>query len=108
MEFLFGIAMSIHLGLDNDYNQMHPYFRAEYEEMFAGVYYNSLEKTSLYIGTERELGSDISVELGVVSGYKKDPIDIIPMVRLKYKQWFVMPAIEDENKGAVIGYEFKF
>lgn len=108
MELIFGIALSLHVGLKEKYNEIHPFVSWQYRQLIAGAYYNSLEKTSLYLGYKLEMTEKIELDLGVVSGYREDPEKLLPMARLKYDNWFVMPAAEEDNAGVVIGYEFKF
>lgn len=108
MELIFGIALSLHIGLKEKYNEIHPFVQWQYERIIAGAYYNSLEKTSLYLGYSLEISDDVELDLGITSGYREDPEKLLPMARLKYDNWFVMPAAEENNAGVVVGYEFKF
>ena len=34
--------------------------------------------------------------------------DVVPMIRLKYKNLFLMPALEDDRTGLVFGYQYEF
>tara|TARA_R100001244_G_C5076454_1_gene112721 strand:- start:114 stop:329 length:216 start_codon:yes stop_codon:yes gene_type:complete len=69
--------------------------------MISGVYYNSENRISSYVGLEHN-----GFELGVVTGYKSQ--DIVPMIRYKRNNWFISPAWEsDGNMGVVVGLEFK-
>ena len=108
MELIFGIALSLHVGLKEKYNEIHPFFQWQYERIIAGAYYNSLERTSLYLGYQLEITEYVDLDIGVLSGYRDDPEKLLPMARLKYDNWFVMPAAEEDNAGLVVGYEFKF
>ena len=65
-----------------------------------GVYYNSEENVSAYIGmTHNEW------ELGLVTGYTYS--DVVPMIRYKKNNWFITPAYERNGTlGIVIGLEF--
>ena len=99
------LATSIHVGLASDYNSVHPHIRCEVEHsMFVstivGAYQNSESNTSYYYG--KKLGI---VELGLVSGYSVQPI--IPLIRFTYNGWFIMPALEADNRGILLGYEMK-
>ena len=68
--------------------------------MISGVYYNSEEKVSAYIGLEHN-----GWELGLVTGYTY--ADVVPMIRYKKNNWFIAPAIEKSGrKGLVVGLEF--
>ena len=47
---------------------------------------------------------NITLDVGAVTGYV---YDIVPMARLRYKDFFVMPAFEVDNKtGLVFGVQF--
>lgn len=102
MSITAGIALSLHLGLAGEYSGIHPYIRYENDEFITGAYYNSLERISIYGGLKYDLNKDSSIELGLVSGYYEE---LIPMVRLKHKQFYIMPAA-DEKVGIVIGIQF--
>ena len=93
-------AASLHLGLENKYNNLHPHARCQVDSFISGVYYNSEEKVSAYIGLEHE-----GWEVGLVTGYTY--ADVVPMIRYKKNNWFITPAIESNGrKGIVIGFEF--
>jgi len=94
------LAISMHLGLEGDYNAIHPHARCQKDALISGVYYNSEEKISAYIGLEHE-----GWEVGLVTGYTY--ADVVPMIRYKKDNWFIAPAIESNGrKGLVIGLEF--
>ena len=96
------------MGLEADYNQIHPHARCTVENNIAGLYYNSENNVSAYIGKQFELDEYWNLELGVVSGY--DHGTIVPMVRYKAGSFFLTPAYEkhngEENWGVVLGWEF--
>ena len=94
-------AASLHVGLEGNYNSYHPHARCEKENLISGIYYNSEDKISTYVGLKHN-----SFELGIVSGYSHNKI--VPMIRYKKNNWFIAPAIETNGtKGLVIGLEFK-
>ena len=94
------LAVSMHIGLEGDYNAIHPHARCQKDALISGVYYNSEEKVSAYIGLEHE-----GWEVGLVTGYTY--ADVVPMIRYKKNNWFITPAIESNgSKGIVIGLEF--
>ena len=69
--------------------------------LISGVYYNSEDRISSYVGMTYE-----GLELGLVTGYKSQ--DIVPMIRYKRNNWFIAPGYEsDGTYGIVIGLEFK-
>ena len=99
------LAISLHLGLNNDYNAIHPHIRYIENGYMAGAYYNSVEDISAYAGYRWEWDR-IGFELAAVTGYPE--ATVVPYVRATYDNFFVAPAIEDGTIGAVVGYEFKF
>ena len=100
------LALSLHMGLEGDYNEIHPHVRYNDQNYIAGVYYNSESRVSFYAGKRWEY-NDFGLEAGAVTGYPQS--SIMPYVRGTYKDFFVAPALESDNTvGAVIGYEFKF
>ena len=99
------LAVSMHIGLEGDYNNVHPHARCTSNSSIAGVYYNSEDRISTYVGKEFELDEYWKLELGLVTGYKSE--DILPMIRYKAGTFFISPAFEKGgNKGIVIGLEF--
>jgi hypothetical protein len=102
---LVGLALSLHVGLENNYNQVHPYVMCEKNQIITGAYYNSLDKVSLVLAKEFNLSDELTLDLGIVSGYV---YDVAPMIRLKYKNLFLMPALEDDRTGLVFGYQYEF
>ena len=52
---LVGLALSLHVGLENNYNQVHPYVMCEKNQIITGAYYNSLDKVSLVLAKEFNL-----------------------------------------------------
>jgi len=101
------LALSMHIGLEGDYNNVHPHARCTVDNSIAGVYYNSEDRISAYVGKEFELTENGKLELGLVTGYKSE--DILPMIRYKAGTWFISPAYErynnKENYGIVLGWE---
>ena len=93
-------AISLHVGLEENYNSFHPHARCEKDNLISGVFYNSEDRISTYVGLQHE-----GFELGLVTGYTYG--NIIPMMRYKKDKWFIAPAIEkNDNKGLVLGLEF--
>ena len=45
----------MHVGLEADYNNIHPHARCTVDNSIAGVYYNSEDRISAYVGKEFEL-----------------------------------------------------
>jgi len=101
----FLIAMSLHVGLENNYNSIHPHARCTLDNNIFGAYYNSESNISIYTGKKFNFyNSDL--EIGLVTGYSG--LNIAPMIRLKKNYWFISPAYETTgNIGFVIGVEYK-
>jgi|TARA_R100000030_G_scaffold71040_1_gene54651 hypothetical protein len=101
------LAISMHVGLEADYNSFHPHARCTIDNKIAGVFYNSENRISTYIGREFELDEFWNLELGLVTGYKSE--DVLPMIRYKAGGFFISPAYEKhnnkENFGVVLGWE---
>ena len=94
------LAISMHIGLENNYNNIHPHARCQKDVLISGVYYNSEDKISTYVGLTHQ-----GFELGFVTGYTYS--DVIPMIRYKKNNWFITPAYEKGGrKGLVVGVEF--
>ena len=93
------MAISTHLGLEGDYNNIHPHARCTIDNWITGAYYNSERTVSYYIGTT--MGN---LEVGLVTGYSS--YDVLPMIRYIKNGWCVAPAYEKSgNYGLMIGYE---
>ena len=95
-----GLALTLHLNMNQDYNEFHPYGRFSYQDYNIGAFYNSEKRISYFTSTNINLDNNVDVEIGLVSGYRKD---ITPLVRLRYGTFFMMPGIENDNVGIVIG-----
>ena len=94
-------ALSLHVGLEGKYNNYHPHTRCQKNTLISGVYYNSEDRISTYVGMTHN-----GLELGLVTGYESE--DILPMIRYKRNNWFISPGYEvDGTYGIVIGLEFK-
>lgn len=93
------LALSLHVGLTKDYNQVHPGIDCG----SFGAYYNSDRKISLFVS--HDLTDHI--EVGLVTGYD---YPIIPMVRFHYGNLFITPAYETSTQslGLVVGTEVRF
>ena len=100
-----GLALSLHIGMEHDYNEFHPYVTCEKEKVMAGMYLNSMDKVSVFGAYKLNLSEDLILDVGLVTGYFKE---VVPMARLRYKQIFVMPAVEKEGTGLVLGVQFYF
>ena len=99
------LGLSLHIGLMNNYNYIHPHIRYTYDNVIGGAYYNSQDNISLYGGYRWEYDG-IGFEGAIVTGYSQYPI--VPYGRITYNNFFAAPAVEDNRIGGVIGYEIKF
>ena len=108
MDLTAGIAISLHLFLDGNYNPIHPYAQMEKNDWAIGTYYNSESKISTYVSKTFDLGKDFELELGAVTGYSD--AKVLPMVRLKKDKFFIAPVTETwngkRNIGIVTGIQF--
>ena len=103
----FALALSLHIGLEGDYNGIHPHIRYNNQDYIAGAYYNSMNRVSFYAGKRWE-HNQFGFELGAVTGYD-EIMPVAPYARATYNNLFIAPAPENgKNTGVVIGYEFKW
>jgi len=116
MDLIFALAFSQHLGMDGDYNYIHPHIQLQADSGFvAGAYLNSESNVSAYAGWRFERDAAY-LELGAVTGY--EAIEVAPYVRVGYEisdnvDVFAAPAFEygndgDLNLGVVVGVSFMF
>ena len=64
-----------------------------------------LENISLFGAIKYKLTDELLLDVGIVTGYE---YDVIPMARLRYKNIFMMPAIEKDTTGLVLGVQVDF
>ena len=112
----YGLALSMHVGLAGDYNEVHPYVEYSSNNVHVGAYYNSESNVSPYLHYRLENDSGYFLDLGVVGGYNS--ADVLPLVRAGKHftgvpaSLFIAPAYEQtsngSNIGAVVGIQFKF
>jgi len=108
MDFGAGIALSLHLFLEGDYNAIHPYAELEQNRWAAGVYYNSESNISTYVLKSLSLGKGYDLEIGAVTGYSD--AEVLPLVRLRKDYFYVAPVQEtwngEKKYGIVLGVQF--
>lgn len=107
MDILYGLALSLHLGFETDYNSIHPHLRLQEDNLIAGAYYNSEYDISFYGGYLIERGK-WNYEIGVVSGYDRG---IYPFFRSTFDIndniiGYITPGTEGDTIGLVLGIEF--
>ena len=113
MDFIWALALTTHMGLNRDYNEIHPHVRFYEDGAIAGAYYNSVDRISFYGGYRLEPTDRLGVEFSLVTGYPAYG-ELAPMVRGTYDindnvRIFAAPTTEmyDENNiGTVLGIEF--
>lgn len=109
MDLTAGVAISLHLFLNGDYNPIHPYAQLEKNNWAIGTYYNSEKNVSMYVSKTFELYEDYELEIGAVTGYDYYG-PVVPMVRIKKNNFFLAPVAEkwngENNFGLVLGIQF--
>jgi hypothetical protein len=106
MDILLGLALSLHLGTEGDYNNVHPHVRLQHDNLIGGAYYNSEYTASFYGGIAFE-NNRWNYEVGIVSGYDDE---LYPFFRSTYDlndntMVYMTPALEGDNVGLVVGVE---
>ena len=51
-EIILSLALSNHVGFDNNYNEIHPHIRFKTDNTISGAFYNSERTISFYTGKE--------------------------------------------------------
>lgn len=113
MDLLWAIAVSSHLGMEGDYNSIHPHIRLFKNGYIAGAYYNSEDTVSAYAGYRLEPINQAGIEIGLATGYSA--FDFAPFARGTYDvgntRFFIAPGFENYNRktniGVVIGVELQ-
>ena len=99
------LAFSMHIGLEGEYNNIHPHARCTVDNYIGGTYYSSEETVNSYIGKTTKI-SELNLEYGLVTGYSG--MDIVPLIRVEKDGFFITPSYETKgNMGIAIGLEFK-
>lgn len=107
----FCLALTTHIALGGDWNEVHPCVRLSENNWTVGAYLNSENSLSLYSSYTFENGP-WSLEAGLATGYSGAAL--IPILRGAVKidkniLLFISPAYETVNKtfGVVLGIEIK-
>jgi hypothetical protein len=108
MDIVLGIALSLHIGLDNDYNSIHPFVMGEYNNFIGGAYLNSENNISPFLAYKFNLTDQFSIDIGAVGGYNS--YSVLPMFKLNYDinqnfVFFVAPAVENNKSGMILGVQ---
>ena len=116
MDLILSIALSTHLGLVSDLNEIHPHVRLHKSNTIVGVYQNSNGDAAFYGGFIHEKNNFfVEYGIGIWKNSKGDYVN--PFGRAGYRfnkniDVWIAPAVEyldndTENVGAVAGIEFK-
>ena len=113
------------MGVDTNYNSVHPSVKCEVGNQNVGVYYNSNKDFSFFVSQNLKLPNS-EFEFGLVTGYKGSRI--LPLMRLKWERKrghiFLTPIITknyhvtkypthtfisetEKDVGLLLGYEIK-
>lgn len=103
----FCLALTTHLFVADDFNEVHPCARLEFEEWALGAYLNSRSRVSSYASYTFEQNGWFA-EVGGVTGYMG--ADVLPFLRLgrdfEGARLFLAPAYTNNGEvGVVIGIE---
>lgn len=97
------LAASLHVGAQQEYNEIHPALGVECNEWSAGYFVNSEDGDSLWAAKRFERNK-LFGELGLAIGYRDNPV--IPFARIGYDLGFIevsaMPSIEGANTPIVV------
>lgn len=108
MDLGAGLALTLHLFLEGNYNAIHPYVELEESKWAIGAYINSETKISGYLSKTFGLGKGYELEMGAVTGYSD--AEVLPMIRLRKNYFFIAPVQETDNNekryGVVVGLQF--
>lgn len=115
MDLILALALTTHVNLNQDFNEIHPHIRLQHNSFIVGSFFNSLEETSVYVGLTSDITKRLSVEYGATTGYN-DIKEIVPFGRLVYQttdhtRVFFAPAVENNrqiNHGMIFGVELFF
>lgn len=103
------LAASLHLGIGDGWNTIHPCGRFVADNITIGIYLNSEDKLSSFVSNTFEY-DDWFFELGAVTGYTGGIV--VPMARAGYNYSdniaiFASPAYSlNKGAGVVVGLEW--
>lgn len=115
MDFLFSTIFSVHLGVTQVDNNIHPHISLSKNDLTSGLYYNTDKSISGYLGKTFKQDK-LEIFLGGVTGYKL-PINspVAPMVLARYQidkniNIIAMPTVDNKtrNPALVLGIELVF
>jgi hypothetical protein len=116
MDLVYGLMLTLHLGLCEDCNPFNPFVGLERpvsESLTLGgrVFYNSYEEVGALVGVSYSFDR-FEVDLGLAFGYEAAPV--APMISVGYQlrsssKVFVAPITNEDASewGAIIGLEIK-
>ena len=119
MDWYIGLALSAHLSLSGEYNEIHPnvgVYLNDAQTLAIGAYYNSEFEVSTYVSYTYDILDNGFVEGGLVTGYSDMPVK--PLVKVHYRNYFVAPVFEtitnnvkntkDLDPGVIVGLEWRY
>lgn len=108
MDILYGLAVSMHLGFEGEYNMIHPHVRLQNNQFVSGAFYNSESNLSYYTGIQIE-NTQWTHEFGLVVGYSDSKLAPYFRSTIDVNEniiGYITPGIENGNIGIVLGLEF--
>ena len=102
--YLLGVALSAHIGISHDLNEIHPMVKLECAEIVTGAYLNSYNDLSAFIGYSYDVSENLKIEAGIVAGYDYYPSSkVLPYTRAIYKdRLFIAPIYDEDNKSLAL------
>ena len=105
----FLIAASLHVGLGDGWNTIHPGAKCEAGQWTVGAYYNSEFSPSVF-GSYTLQSGNLFGEVGLVTGYSGFDFPVIPYLRAGLEfgntKFFTAPAVAVIDGKTVIGAVF--
>ena len=80
------VAVSMHMGLEGNYNGIHPHARCQIDNTITGIFYNSEESFSIYAGKEFDIDKYVKLEIGIATGklHARGPVGAAQLTSFKY------------------------
>ena len=78
-EIFLSLILTTHIGMSENYNNIHPAFGYKNDQLVAGIFRNSFRRNSVYLGYSKKF-QDVELQVGGVSGYL---YDVVPYIVVK-------------------------
>jgi len=108
--FEIALALSLHVNMSGEFNELHPHVRYDDGQTIVGAYLNSQDRISPYVGLKVPTGP-VTHELGLVANYEQAPV--LPLYRAVASigrlplRVFVAPTLSSDREPAfVLGAEW--